>query len=115
MELFIKLCLCHCFFICSVSTKPQYGDGIPDVLEGLPYQTFYQPEKSPKVPVLIGERRCDNYYNGQIMPCLERPWLPAFSYSTTEYDNGEYRKKRDIVRASRAARGSKTFRKMKLA
>ena len=37
---------------------------------------------------------CDNYYNGAIPPCLLRPWLPPYSYSTTEADNGEYRRRR---------------------
>ena len=79
------------------------------MLDGLPSQNFYQPEKSPNIPILPGERRqylfwlrlklyhskdqinwpflssgCDNYYNGEVMPCLMRPWLPPFSYSTTE-------------------------------
>merc|ERR1719430_1016118 len=44
---------------------------------------------------MLGERRCDNYYNGHILPCLLRPWLPPFSYSTTEGNNGEYRRKRE--------------------
>ena len=26
---------------------------------------------------------CDNYYNGAVLPCLSRPWLPPYSYSTT--------------------------------
>ena len=91
--------------------QPQYSSsGIPaNVLDGLPSQNFYQPEKSPNIPILPGERRqylfwlrlklyhskdqinwpflssgCDNYYNGEVMPCLMRPWLPPFSYSTTE-------------------------------
>ena len=37
---------------------------------------------------------CDNYYAGEIPPCLLRPWLPPYSYSTTEADNGEYRRRR---------------------
>merc|ERR1712002_1443217 len=78
----------------SVSPKPQYSEKIPEVGVDLPSQSFYQPEKSPDIPVQLGERRCDNYYNGQILPCLLRPWLPPFSYSTTEGINGEYRRKR---------------------
>ena len=41
--------------------------------------------------ILLG---CDNFYNGAILPCLLRPWLPPYSYSTTEADNGEYRRRR---------------------
>merc|ERR1712127_628586 len=80
-----------------IITRPQYVEqsGIPqDVYEGLPSQSFYQPEKAPEIPVNIGERRCDNYYDGQTPPCLARPLLPPYSYSTTEGNNGEYRKKR---------------------
>merc|ERR1712154_466058 len=65
-----------------------------DPLYGLPAQTLYQPEKSADIPVGVGDRRCDNFYNGHIPPCLLRPWLPSFSYSTTEVDNGEYRRKK---------------------
>merc|ERR1712038_1656020 len=49
-----------------------------------------------------GQRRCDNYYNGEVMPCLMRPWLPPFSYSTTEGNNGEYKRKRRSARTWRA-------------
>ena len=45
---------------------------------------------------------CDNYYNGEVMPCLMRPWLPPFSYSTTEGNNGEYKRKRRAARTWRA-------------
>merc|ERR1712018_486039 len=71
----------------------QYVAGIevPAVQEGLPVQQLYQPTPAPKIPVRQGERRCDNFYNGEIPPRLLRPWLPPFSYSTTEGDNGEYR------------------------
>jgi len=70
------------------------GIDIPGVQEGLPVQQLYQPTPAPKIPVRQGERRCDNFYNGEIPPCLLRPWLPPFSYSTTEGDNGEYRRRR---------------------
>ena len=38
--------------------QAQYGSsGIPsDLGDGLPTQSFYQPEKSPVIPVVIGER-----------------------------------------------------------
>merc|ERR1712209_357902 len=87
-----------------ILAKPQYrSSGIPaNVLDGLPSQNFYQPEKSPNIPILPGERRCDNYYNGEVMPCLMRPWLPPFSYSTTEGNNGEYKRKRRSARTWRA-------------
>jgi len=65
-----------------------------NALEGLPVQQLFQPQKAPDVPIRDGERRCDNFYNGAILPCLLRPWLPPFSYSTTEADNGEYRRKK---------------------
>merc|ERR1711971_257067 len=45
---------------------------------------------------------CDNYYNGEVMPCLMRPWLPPFSYSTTEGNNGEYKRRRRAARTWRA-------------
>jgi len=97
---FLLICLLPAFSV----AKPQYSSsGIPaNVLEGLPSQTFYQPEKSPNIPILPGERRCDNYYNGEVMPCLMRPWLPPFSYSTTEGNNGEYKRKRRAARTWRA-------------
>merc|ERR1712210_49632 len=71
---FLLICLLPAFTV----TKPQYSSsGIPaNVLEGLPSQTFYQPEKSPNIPILPGERRCDNYYNGEVMPCLCAPGSP---------------------------------------
>merc|ERR1712156_735700 len=83
-----------CLLPAIILAKPQYSSsGIPaNVLDGLPSQNFYQPEKSPNIPILPGERRCDNYYNGEVMPCLMRPWLPPFSYSTTEGNNGEYKR-----------------------
>merc|ERR1712037_804936 len=60
-----------------------------------PYQPGYQPEKSPSVPIPVGVRRCDNYYNGgSVLPCLMRPQLPPFSYSTEKYYNTEYKKKK---------------------
>ena len=37
---------------------------------------------------------CDNYYHGLILPCLLRPELPPFSYSTESMYNTEYKKKR---------------------
>jgi len=67
---------------------------IPKPLESLPIQQLYQPQPPAKIPVTYGERRCDNYYAGEIPPCLLRPWLPPYSYSTTEADNGEYRRRR---------------------
>merc|ERR1712013_155376 len=84
-----------CFLPAIILAKPQYSSsGIPaNVLDGLPSQNFYQPEKSPNIPILPGERRCGNYYNGEVMPCLMRPWLPPFSYSTTEGNNGEYKRR----------------------
>merc|ERR1712113_491656 len=93
-----------CLLPAIISAKPQYSSsGIPaNVLDGLPSQNFYQPEKSPNIPILPGERRCDNYYNGEVMPCLMRPWLPPFSYSTTEGNNGEYKRKRRAARTWRA-------------
>merc|ERR1712110_406744 len=97
---FLLICLLPAVIV----AKPQYSSsGIPaNVLEGLPSQTFYQPEKSPNIPILPGERRCDNYYNGEVMPCLMRPWLPPFSYSTTEGNNGEYKRRRRAARTWRA-------------
>merc|ERR1712113_478003 len=64
------LCLLPVFIL----AKPQYSSsGIPaNVLDGLPSQ---------------------NFYHGEVMPCLMRPWLPPFSYSTTEGNNGEYKRK----------------------
>merc|ERR1712107_85131 len=93
-----------CFLPAIILAKPQYSSsGIPaNVLDGLPSQNLYQPEKSPNIPILPGERRCDNYYNGEVMPCLMRPWLPPFSYSTTEGNNGEYKRKRRSARTWRA-------------
>merc|ERR1712012_971461 len=93
-----------CLLPAIILAKPQYSSsGIPaNVLDGLPSQNFYQPEKSPNIPILPGERRCDNYYNGEVMPCLMRPWLPPFSYSTTEGNNGEYKRKRRSARTWRA-------------
>nr|XP_040580403.1 uncharacterized protein LOC121128875 [Lepeophtheirus salmonis] len=55
---------------------------------------LYQPEKPPVVPILIGEKRCDSIYHGTILPCLLRPELPPFSYSTEVSYNTEYRKKK---------------------
>merc|ERR1712013_608539 len=84
-----------CLLPAIILAKPQYSSsGIPaNVLDGLPSQNFYQPEKSPNIPILPGERRqylfwlrlklyrsknqinwpflssgCDNYYNGEVMP-----------------------------------------------
>lgn len=37
---------------------------------------------------------CDNIYHGEILPCLLRPHLPSFSYSTERYYNMEYKKKK---------------------
>merc|ERR1712223_381458 len=93
-----------CLLPAIILAKPQYSSsGIPaNVLDGLPSQNFYQPEKSPNIPILPGERRCDNYYNGEVMPCLMRPWLPPFSYSPTEGNNGEYKRKRRSARTWRA-------------
>merc|ERR1739848_644110 len=65
---------------------------------------LYRPEKAAEIPVEVGERRCDNSYDGGVPPCLLRPWLPPYSYSTTEVDNGEYRRKKRASRASRAWR-----------
>jgi len=67
------------------------GIEIPaDFRTGLPTPPLYQPEKAAEVPIRVGERRCDNFYHGSILPCLIRPWLPPYSYSTTEGNNGEY-------------------------
>eukprot|EP00090_Calanus_glacialis_P026745 TRINITY_DN42048_c0_g1_i1.p1 TRINITY_DN42048_c0_g1~~TRINITY_DN42048_c0_g1_i1.p1 ORF type:complete len:100 (-),score=10.80 TRINITY_DN42048_c0_g1_i1:102-401(-) len=65
-----------------------------DPLAGLPNQELFQPEKASEIPIDLGERRCDNFYNGHIPPCLLRPWVPPFSYSTMETDNGEYRRRK---------------------
>ena len=80
----------------------------------------FKPEKSPDIPVKLGERSqyllllsiiisfqfsppgCDNSYDGGVPPCLLRPWLPPYSYSTTEVDNGEYRRRRRESRVWRA-------------
>ena len=53
----IKQVLLQTLYI-SLFPQPQYASsGIPaNVLEGLPSQTFYQPEKSPNIPILPGER-----------------------------------------------------------
>ncbi|XP_023327189.1 uncharacterized protein LOC111700490 [Eurytemora carolleeae] len=82
---------------------------IPPAGADLPAQTPYQPVQSPKIQVYLGERRCDNYYNGAVLPCLSRPWLPPYSYSTTEAYNGEYKKKRSI-RAWRTIRATNFLR-----
>eukprot|EP00092_Neocalanus_flemingeri_P008952 GFUD01009631.1.p1 GENE.GFUD01009631.1~~GFUD01009631.1.p1 ORF type:complete len:102 (-),score=18.33 GFUD01009631.1:65-370(-) len=83
------------FVIAAVQLTHSTPVQIPsDPLDGLPSQNLYQPEKSPEIPVGIGVRRCDNFYNGHIPPCLLRPWLPPYSYSTTETDNGEYKRKK---------------------
>merc|ERR1711994_507291 len=70
----------------------------------------FKPEKSPEVPVKLGERRCDNSYDGGIPPCLLRPWLPPYSYSTTEVDNGEYKRRKREDRVWRAV-FRRSFRK----
>jgi len=62
-------------------------------VEGLPFVVLYQPKKSAVAPIRLGERRCDNFYHGSILPCLLRPWLPPFRYQITEGDNGEYKRK----------------------
>ena len=41
------------------------------------------PQQGPNQVTFLSSG-CDNYYNGEVMPCLMRPWLPPFSYSTTE-------------------------------
>jgi len=94
------------FLLLSIFCAIGFGVDVPqDPLEGLPFQSLYQPQPPPKIPVKVGERRCDNSYNGGVLPCLLRPWLPAYSYSTTEAYNGEYkRKKRSglyVLRGSR--------------
>jgi len=61
-------------------------------ISGLPSYDPYQPEKSAEIPIVLGERRCDNIYHGTILPCLLRPDLPPYSYSTTEDYNMEYKK-----------------------
>merc|ERR1712170_37005 len=63
------------------------------IINDLPVIDPYQPEKAPEIPLRLGERRCDNIYHGAILPCLLRPELPPFSYSTTEAYNSEYKKK----------------------
>merc|ERR1712113_901691 len=75
-----------------------------DIYRDLPSYASFQlkPEKSPNVPVKLGERRCDNSYDGGIPPCLLRPWLPPYSYSTTEVDNGEYKRRKREDRVWRA-------------
>merc|ERR1719211_242485 len=50
-----------------------------------PYNLQFSPEKNPEVPIKRGEKRCDNIYHGEILPCLLRPHLPSFSYSTEQY------------------------------
>ena len=40
---------------------------------------------------------CDNIYHQAILPCLLRPELPPFSYSTERYYNIEYKKKWRLV------------------
>ena len=35
---------------------------------------------------------CDNSYNGEVLPCLLRPDVPPFSYSTERAYNMEYKK-----------------------
>merc|ERR1712109_354840 len=62
------------------------GDDLPELKP-------YQPEKQPNVPIKLGHRRCDNIYHQAILPCLLRPELPPFSYSTERYYNTEYKKK----------------------
>merc|ERR1712107_388789 len=62
-------------------------------INDLPSLDPYQPEKPPNVPIKLGHRRCDNIYHEAILPCLLRPELPPFSYSTERYYNIEYKKK----------------------
>jgi len=85
----MKIVLC----LLSVCLVVVMGVDIP-IGDDLPQQTLYQPQPPPKIAVKQGERRCDNIYNGGVLPCLLRPWLPDFSYSTTESYNGEYRRKK---------------------
>merc|ERR1712241_552806 len=61
------------------------GDDLPELKP-------YQPEKQPNVPIKLGHRRCDNIYHQAILPCLLRPELPPFSYSTERYYNTEYKR-----------------------
>merc|ERR1712004_335218 len=42
-----------------------------------PYNLQFSPEKNPEVPIKRGEKRCDNIYHGEILPCLLRPHLPS--------------------------------------
>lgn len=65
----------------------------PGKINDLPIINLFQPDKNEKVPIVIGERRCDNIYHGSYLPCLLRPELPPFSYSTESGYNTEYKKK----------------------
>merc|ERR1712227_190260 len=81
-----------CLLVLSILQVTMAVDINTNALEGLPSQQIFQPQPPPKIPVRDGERRCDNYYNGAIPPC---------SYSTTEADNGEYRRRRRSERVWR--------------
>jgi len=97
--LLMQLAVCLSALVKSAAAVPV---DIPDNLyEGLPELVAYEPQQLPRIPLYDGERRCDNEYtmNGGkpgVLPCLARPWLPPFSYSTTEAWNGEYRRKRGV-------------------
>ena len=101
-----------CLFLLGLAQAvPVEGPGPLNELD-LPVPDPYQPEKAPNIPIELGSRSkflvsfynnsnfgldyfsgCDNIYHGAIMPCLLRPELPPFSYSTERYYNMEYKKK----------------------
>lgn len=66
---------------------------LPGTINDLPFLHPYQAKKPDKAPIVLGERRCDNIFHGEILPCLLRPELPPFSYSTETAYNVEYKKK----------------------
>jgi len=86
----MKSLLIFCLLIGISLGAPVEG---PGKINDLPTLDPYQPEKPPVVPIKLGHRRCDNIYHQAILPCLLRPELPPFSYSTERYYNIEYKKK----------------------
>merc|ERR1719175_118222 len=79
----------------------------PDPEAGLPVYKNFNPSPPPRIQVKLEERRCDNSFTGGVPPCLVRPWLPPFSYSTTVAYNGEYRRKRNVQRTWRFLKSSR--------
>merc|ERR1711963_1261957 len=77
------------FAICTSFAIPLEGPG--KIYDFPSYN--YTIEKPPNVAIKVGDYLCDNYYHGAILPCLLRPELPPYSYSTEFFYNMEYKKK----------------------